>query len=147
MAVIVKRPVILKNVVTESFKSQLTEELEHAINQIGQWLEQEEFQSRRLIAEAQKQTPHRVNQLREEISQERGKQEQALENLKQQLSQVKQLEIDSFFSSGTYDAPVKIEVGDDIRSKLSQAEIIVKDGRVIQINEWAPQSSSTPDEN
>ena len=147
MAVIVKRPVILKNVVTESFKSQLTEELEHAINQIGQWLEQEEFQSRRLIAEAQKQTPHRVNQLREEISQERGKQEQALENLKQQLSQMKQLEIDSFFSSGTYDAPVKIEVGDDIRSKLSQAEIIVKDGRVIQINEWAPQSSSTPDEN
>lgn len=147
MAVIVKRPVILKNVVTESFKSQLTKELEHAINQIGQWLEQEEFQSRRLIAEAQKQTPHRVNQLREEISQERGKQEQALENLKQQLSQVEQLEIDSFFASGTYDAPVKIEVGDDIRSKLSQAEIIVKDGRVIQINEWAPQSSITPDEN
>ena len=147
MAVIVKRPVILKNVVTESFKSQLTKELEHAINQIGQWLEQEEFQSRRLIAEAQKQTPHRVNQLREEISQERGKQEQALENLKQQLSQVEQLEVDSFFASGTYDAPVKIEVGDDIRSKLSQAEIIVKDGRVIQINEWAPQSSITPDEN
>ena len=147
MAVIVKRPVILKNVVTESFKSQLTRELEHAISQIGQWLEQEEFQSRRLIAEAQKQTPHRVNQLREEVSQERGKQEQTLENLKQQLNQVKQLEIDSFFASGTYDAPVKIEVGDDIRSKLSQAEIIVKDGCVIQINEWAPQSSSTPDEN
>ena len=147
MAVIVKRPVILKNVVTEKFKSQLTKELEHAISQIGQWLEQEEFQSRRLIAEAQKQTPHRVNQLREEISQERGKQEQALENLQQQLSQVKQLEIGSFFASGTYDAPVKIEVGDDIRSKLSQAEIIVKDGRVIQINEWAPQSFSTPDEN
>jgi hypothetical protein len=147
MAVIVKRPVILKNVVTESFKSQLTKELEHAISQIGQWLEQEEFQSRRLISEAQKQMPHRVNQLREEISQERGKQEQALENLKQQLSQVKQLEIDSFFASGTYDAPVKIEVGDDIRSKLSQAEIIVKDGRVIQINEWAPQTSITPDEN
>ncbi|MDE0300207.1 MAG: YlqD family protein [Candidatus Poribacteria bacterium] len=145
MAVIVKRPVILKNVVTESFKSQLTKELEHAINRIGQWLEQEEFQSRRLIAEAQKQTPHRVNQLREEISQERGKQEQALENLKQQLSQVEQLEIDSYFASGTYDAPVKIDVGDDIRSKLSQAEIIVKDGRVIQINEWV--SSSIPDEN
>ena len=57
MAVIVKRPVILKNVVTESFKSQLTKELEHAINQIAQWLEQEEFQSRRLISEAQKAVP------------------------------------------------------------------------------------------
>jgi hypothetical protein len=147
MAVIVKRPVILKNIVTESFKSQLTAELEQAIGQISRWLEQEEFQSRRLIAEAQKQNPHRASQLREEISQERGKQEQTLENLKQQLSQVKQLEIDSLFASGTYDAPVKIEVGDDIRTKLSQAEIIVKDGIVVQIIEWEPQSASTTDEN
>lgn len=147
MAVIVKRPVILRNVVTENFKSQLTEELEQAIGQIGRWLEQEEFQSRRLLSEAQKQNPHRVNQLREEISQERGNQEQTLVNLKQQLSQVKQLEIDALFASGTYDAPVKIEVGDDIRAKLSQAEIIVKDGVVVQITEWQPQSAGATDEN
>lgn len=147
MAVIVKRPVILKNIVTESFMSQLTAELEQAIGRIGRWLEQEEFQSRRLIAEAQKQNLHRASQLREEIRQERGNQEQTLENLKQQLSQVKQLEIDSLFASGTYDAPVKIEVGDNIRTKLSQAEIIVKDGIVVQIIECEPQSASTSDEN
>jgi len=147
MSVIVKRPVILKNVVTESFKSDLTGELEQAIGQISRWLEQEEFQSRRMIAEAQKQDPHRASQLREEISQEREKQEQTLQNLKQQLGQVKQLEIDSLFASGTYDAPVKIEVGDDIRSKLSQAEIIVKDGVVAQIVEWEPDSTDAIDEN
>ena len=147
MSLIIKRPVVIQHVVTAEFKSQLTNEIEEAINQIDLWLEQEEFQSRRLIAEAQKQNPHRASQLREEISQERGKQEQTLENLKQQLSQVKQLEIDSLFASGTYDAPVKIEVGDDIRTKLSQAEIIVKDGIVVQIIEWEPQSASTTDEN
>ena len=73
MAVIVKRPVILKNIVTPAFKEQLTKELEHTIRQIETWLQQEEFQSRRLIAEAQKRDPRRVNQLREEIHQEREK--------------------------------------------------------------------------
>ncbi len=135
MAVIVKRPVILKNIVTAAFKEQLTQELEHTIRQIETWLQQEEFQSRRLIAEAQKRDPRHVNQLREEIHQEREKQEQVKSNLSQKLAQVKQLEIDTLFTSGTYDAPVKIEVGDDIRAKLSQAEIIVKDGVVVQVIE------------
>ena len=135
MSVIVKRPVVLKNVVTSDFKTQLTEELEGAIRQVERWLEQEEFQSRRLIAEAQKQNPRRVDQIREETRQERENQAEVLFNLRHKLEQVKQLEIDEFFVSGTYDAPVKIEVGDNVRAKLSQVEIIVKDGVVIQILE------------
>jgi hypothetical protein len=135
MAVIVKRSVILKNIVTPAFKEQLTKELEHAIHQLQTWLEQDEFQSRRLIAEAQKRDPSRVNQLREEIRQERGKQERVKTELGQKLEQVKELETGSIFVSGTYDAPVKIEVGDNIRARLSQAEIIVKDGIVVQIIE------------
>ena len=135
MAVIVKRPVILKNIVTPAFKEQLTKELEHAIYQLQTWLEQDEFQSRRLIAEAQKRDPSRVNQLREEIKQERGKQERVKTELGQKLEQVKELETGSIFVSGTYDAPVKIDVGDNIRARLSQAEIIVKDGIVVQIIE------------
>ena len=135
MAVIVKRPVILKNIVTPGFKEQLTKELEHTIRQIETWLQQEEFQSRRLIVEAQKRDPRRVNQLREEVHQEREKQEQVKNNLSEKLAQVKELEVDTLFISGTYDAPVKIEVGDDIRGKLSQAEIIVKDGIVVKVIE------------
>ena len=114
MSLFVKRSVILKNVVTVAFKSQLTKELEQAIGQIDRWLEQEEFQSRRLIAEAQKQNARRANQVREETGREREKQTQVLNNLEQRLKQVKELQIDSLFISGTYDAPVKVEVGDNI---------------------------------
>ena len=64
---------------------------------------------------------------------ERDQQGQVRLNLKRKLDEVSQLTIDSVFISGTYDAPVKIEVGDDIQSKLSQAEIIVKDGVVVQV--------------
>jgi hypothetical protein len=135
MAIIIKRPVVLKNIVTPAFKEQLTRELEQAIRQIDTWLEQEEFQSRRMIAEVQKQNPQRANQLREEIRQERQRQEQVRNNLEQKLVQVKQLEIDSVFISGAYDSPVKVEVGSNIRALLSQAEIIVKDGIVVKIIE------------
>ncbi|HIO08217.1 TPA: hypothetical protein EYN09_14995, partial [Candidatus Poribacteria bacterium] len=44
MSLIIKRPVVIQHVVTAEFKSQLTNEIEEAINQIDLWLEQEEFQ-------------------------------------------------------------------------------------------------------
>jgi hypothetical protein len=131
MTLFVKRPVILKNIVTTEFKEQLINELTQALNQIDRWFEQEEFQSRRLIAEAERQG--NSDQVRKELNLERDRQGQVRLNLKRKLDEVDQLDIDSVFISGTYDAPVKIEVGDDIRSKLSQAEIIVKDGIVVKV--------------
>jgi hypothetical protein len=131
MTLFVKRPVILKNIVTEEFKEQLINELTQALNQVDRWFEQEDFRSRRLIAEAERQGAS--DQVRKELNLERDQQGQVRLNLKRKLDEVSQLTIDSVFISGTYDAPVKIEVGDDIQSKLSQAEIIVKDGVVVEV--------------
>jgi hypothetical protein len=133
MSLFVKRPVVLKNIVTSEFKIQLTTELKYAIEQIDRWFEQEEFQSRRSITEAKRQGI--TDQVRKELNLERERQSQVRLNLQRKLDEVTQLEIDSIFASGTYDAPVKIEVGDDIRAKLSQAEIIVKDGIVVDVIE------------
>ena len=133
MALFVKRPVILKNIVTKEFKDRLIDELGQALNQIDRWFEQEEFQSRRLISEAEKQGNSDV--VRKELNIERDRQGQIRLDLKRKLDEIIQLDIGSVFTSGTYDAPVKIEVGDNIRSKLAQAEIIVKDGVVVQVIE------------
>ena len=73
--------------------------------------------------------------MRKELNLERERQSQVRLNLQRKLDEVTQLEIDSIFASRTYDAPVKIDVGDDIRTKLSQAEIIVKDGIVVDVIE------------
>ena len=133
MALFVKRPVILKNIVTKEFKDRLLDELGQALDQIDRWFEQEEFQSRRLISEAEKQGNSDV--VRKELNIERDRQGQIRLDLKRKLDEIIQLDIGSVFTSGTYDAPVKIEVGDNIRSKLAQAEIIVKDGVVVQVIE------------
>ena len=133
MTLFVKRPVILKNIVTKEFKGRLIDELGQALDQIDRWFEQEEFQSRRLISEAEKQGNSDV--VRKELNIERDRQGQIRLDLKRKLDEIIQLNIGSVFTSGTYDAPVKIEVGDNIRSKLAQAEIIVKDGVVVQVIE------------
>ena len=133
MALFVKRPVILKNIVTKEFKDRLVDELGQALDQIDRWFEQEEFQSRRLISEAEKQGNSDV--VRKELNIERDRQGQIRLDLKRKLDEIIQLDIGSVFTSGTYDAPVKIEVGDNIRSKLAQAEISVKDGGVVQVIE------------
>ena len=133
MTLFVKRPVILKNIVTKEFKDRLIDELGQALDQIDRWFEQEEFQSRRLISEAEKQGNSDV--VRKELNIERDRQGQIRLDLKRKLDEIIQLDIGSVFISGTYDAPVKIEVGDNIRSKLAQAEIIVKDGVVVQVIE------------
>ena len=73
--------------------------------------------------------------MRKELNIERDRQGQIRLDLKRKLDEIIQLDIGSVFTSGTYDAPVKIEVGDNIRSKLAQAEIIVKDGVVVQVIE------------
>ena len=133
MTLFVKRPVILKNIVTKEFKDRLIDELGQALDQIDRWFEQEEFQSRRLISEAEKQGNSDV--VRKELNIERDRQGQIRLDLKRKLDEIIQLDIGSVFTSGTYDAPVKVEVGDNIRSKLAQAEIIVKDGVVVQVIE------------
>ena len=79
MTLFVKRPVILKNIVTKEFKDRLIDELGQALNQIDRWFEQEEFQSRRLISEAEKQGNSDL--VRKELDVEKDRQGQILLNL------------------------------------------------------------------
>ncbi len=135
MTLYVKRPVVIKNVVTENFKRQMIEELGNAIKQIEIRLEQMEFRGRRMMSDLRKKDQRRVSGLQEELNQEREKQGQLKEELEYKLTEIEKLQINDVFVSGVYDSPVKIEVGDKIMEKLSQAEIIIKDGVVIQVAE------------
>lgn len=135
MALYVKRPVLIKNVVTENFKKQMLEELSNAIKQIEIRLEQMEFRGRRMIADIGKKDQRKLSGLQEELKQEREKQRQLKEDLEYKLAEIEKLQAGEVFVSGIYDSPVKIDVGDKIMEKLSQAEIIVEDGIVIQIAE------------
>lgn len=135
MSLIIKRPVILKNIVTEEFKKRLMEDLSNTIKQIDIKIDQMNFQERRVIANDKQQGKEEIGVMRERLRQEKARQKRIRDDLQRKLNEIPSLEIGSEFISGTYDAPVKIEVGDNIMKKLSQAEIIIKNGIVVEIRD------------
>lgn len=135
MSLILKRPVIVKHVVTESFKDQVLDEIQRALEQVDGNLTQLDFQARRMIAELERQDPQRASQAREELRRERQRQETIREELQLKRRQIETLEDGSIFVAGSYDAPVVLEVGQHFGRRMSQAEIIVKDGIIIEIRE------------
>ena len=51
----------------------------------------------------------------------------------QRLNVISQLEMDSEFLQATVDNYVSVNVGDNLYNKLSNTEVIVKDGVVVEI--------------
>lgn len=53
--------------------------------------------------------------------------------LLQRLNMISQLEMDSEFLQATVDNYVDVKVGDNLYEKMSNTEVIVKDGIVVEI--------------
>jgi F0F1-type ATP synthase membrane subunit b/b' len=135
MTLILKRPVVVKHVVTEAFKQSALDEVAATLEQIERNLEQMEFQGRRMIAELERQAPTQAVKMREELKRERQRQEGLREELLAKQSQISGLELNSVFVSGTYEAPVPLNVGERFGLKMRQAEILVKDDIIVDIRE------------
>lgn len=135
MTLILKRPVVVKHVVTDAFKQAALSEVATTLEQIARNLEQMEFQGRRMIAELERQAPTQAVQMREELKRERQRQEGLREELLAKQAQINALELDSVFVSGTYEAPVQLSVGERFGMKMRQAEVLVKDDIIVEIRE------------
>ncbi|GIX07116.1 MAG: hypothetical protein KatS3mg115_1519 [Candidatus Poribacteria bacterium] len=135
MALILKRPVVVRQVVTETFKQRTLQEIDESLRQIGESLERLEFQARRLVAEVERERPAQAAQLRERLQEERRRQEAVRRELLAKREEVLRLELDSLYTVGTYDTPVQLEVGDRFSEKMRRAEVLVRDDVVVAIRE------------
>jgi F0F1-type ATP synthase membrane subunit b/b' len=135
MALILKRPVVVKHIVTEAFKEAALREVAATLEQIERNLEQMEFQGRRMVAELERQAPSQAIAMREELKRERQRQEALRDELLAKQAQIASLEVNSLFVSGTYEAPVQLNVGERFGLKMRQAEILVKDDIIVDIRE------------
>lgn len=130
-----KRPVVLKVIVTEEFKKELAEELQEAIGRVENAQQQIEFQSRRYLLELQKTNLNQAMAVRQQLEAEKQKQEAMKEEIKEQLAQAQALELDTEFPRGTLEGQVDVKVGDDLMSKLSKAEVVIKNGIIQEVRE------------
>jgi hypothetical protein len=133
MGITVVRPVVVKAIVTETFKKQYLSELEETVKRLDGLITQIDTQIRR--ADLERQISPQSRAFRQQLEVERSRQEAARMELQARIREVEALEINSEFSQGTVESIVALSVGDNFFTRMARAEIIVKDGIVIEIRD------------
>jgi hypothetical protein len=133
MGLTVTRPVLIKAVVTESFKRLYVQDLEDAIKRAETILEQITTQIRR--SELERQVSPQSRALRQQLEVEHARQEAARAELQMRLREAEALQLNTEFTQGTVESLVEVQIGDNLFNKLGRAEILVKDGIILEIRE------------
>ena len=133
MGITVVRPVVVKAIVTETFKKQYLSELDDTIRRLDTVINQIDTQIRR--TELERQITPQGRAIRQQLEIERSRQEAARMELVARLKEAEGLELNSEFSQGTIESTVELSVGDNFFTRMARAEVIVKDGIVIEIRE------------
>lgn len=136
-----KRQVAIKAIVTDNFRTQAMAELQSALQQLDLAVQQLEFQAKRAIADLEKksttppgpQAQAEMEGLKAQIDQERARLHMQKNEFLQRLNMINQLELGAEFVQGVVDNYVEVKIGDNLYEKLSNTEIVVKDGIVTEI--------------
>jgi hypothetical protein len=142
-SITVQRPVVIKAIVTDSFKRLYTQDLEDAIKRVEAIMQQIDVQARRFDLERQVTPQSRT--LRQQLELERARQEATRAELQARLREAEDLRLNEEFVQGTLEGTVEVSVGDNLFDKISRTEIIVKDGIVLEIRDMpvsVPASSA-----
>lgn len=136
----IKRPVVLKVIVTPRWKEEVTEQLQAQSTQIDQQIQDIDMQGQRAIAEVQKQgvaltNPQALQQIeaiQNQVNQKKNELQQRKNQLLQQLDQIQKVEMEQEVAQGQIDGSCTVAVGDNLVKKL-QVELVVRDGIVQEI--------------
>jgi hypothetical protein len=131
----VKRAVQLQAIVTDQLKEELVAELQEAADTTQQRIDQIEFQSRRYLAEVQKADLSKAMSLRQQIEAEKQKHELLKKEFLDKITEVQSLDLGAEFPRGTLEGLVELKEGDNLEAKLAGAEVVIKDGIVIEVRE------------
>ncbi len=133
MGITINRPVVIKAIVTESFKRLYVQDLEDAIKRVDAIQQQLVSQIRR--AELERTLTPQARAVRQQLELEAARQDAARAELEMRLREAQQLELNAEFAQGTVESLVEVTVGDNLFTRLGRAEIIVKDGIIMEIRE------------
>ncbi len=135
----ITRPVVVKVRITDSYKKNLALELQQGVAKMELELQQLELQNRRLQELAQK-NPNSVEKALVQIEQEKQKRLDTRVKLLDKIKEVANLANGNEVLHGQVESLVEVQLGDDWQ-KLMNAEIIVEDGKIVEIRTLQPGGS------
>ena len=137
---LLKRNVLLRTIVTPSWKDQTQQQFQMQINQLDGQIQQLELQGRQAIAEIQKSSiqppgPETTQQIENIQGQVNNGKSQLLEQknqILQQINRVQVLELEQEVEIGQVESLFYLEKGDNLLEKM-QVEVLLRDGVVQEI--------------
>jgi len=131
---LIKRNVKVKMIMTAKTRNDLEKEFLGEIQQIRMELEQLEFQSKKLIAEAKRKNLD-SKQMQIKIKNEQDKRLARLEQMEIRVKEILKVPDGAELGYSNVDSFVEVRIGDKWDSLVESTEIILKDGIVIEIRE------------
>ena len=135
------RQIAIRTIVTENFKTQVSEEISRNLQQIETEMQQMEFRVKRSIADLEKRAGSmasaedrtQIGNLRAQLEAEKIRLGQLKEDMHGQSKALVELPIGSVVTQFTLETPVEVKVGENLFQKLEGGEILVKDGIIQEI--------------
>jgi hypothetical protein len=134
-AVVIKRDVIFRAIVTETLKEQIDEEFKEAIDELDRRITQLDIGARQYVSELQRTNIQQAIAVRQQIETEKRRYQQSKDQLIQRQREVEKLEVGAEIIRGTLESQVELKVGDNLQTALRGVEVVVKDDEVVEIRE------------
>ena len=135
------RQIAVRAIVTDNFKTKVSNEITRNIQQIDAELQQLEFKGKRAIADIEKKTGGmvsadarvQIDTIRSQVEQEKVRLLQLKEEMQGQAQALTELPVGSVVTQFTVENPVEVRIGENIFQRLEGGEILVKDGVIQEI--------------
>lgn len=129
----VKRPVLIKMILTEKVRTQLQEDYQNRIRRLETEMEQLHFQSKKLLQDAAKKGPEAHKVVYNRLQQEEKARKEKIKQFAELLSQLSVLPEGSEMVHSELETEVEVKVGDRWDKLIGKAEVIVSDGVIVEI--------------
>lgn len=141
-SVTIRRSILLKAIVTDKLKEEVSRELQEAADEIAQRLEELDNAGRRYITDLQRVDLQRAMALRSQVESEKKRQQEVRERLLQRREEVSRWENGSEVVRGTIEGYVEVSEGDNLAVLLGGTELVVEDDIVKAIRQVSPEELS-----
>ncbi|MCX5974174.1 MAG: hypothetical protein NTU59_05815 [Coprothermobacterota bacterium] len=130
---LLKQSVLVKAIITEDFRTELLSKLRGAIGEIDLSVQQLENQGQRYLLGIDRSNIQQMLAVRQEIEEEKKKQELLKSQLNEKIKEVESLPAGVEYAQGNLEGLVEVNLGDDLTSKITHQEIVIRDGIIIEI--------------
>lgn len=137
--VLIKRTVVLRAIVTDKLKEQVSAELQAAADEVEQRVQQLDFSTKAYITDLQRADLQRAMAVRKQVEAEKQKQTELRDALLERKAEIAELENGTEVVRGTIESFVEVNEGDDLALIMGGTEIVTKDDVVVEMRQRRPE--------